>query len=199
MNSDKLDSIWSEQSNLETGLNQDQALQLVRRARIRDTRRKIRLGFFGCNLTIATVLAVWATVSGKSHLAESWPATVSLLTLWATYIEFIRLRMSAAARYKLLSRDIRSALRLTLDQAVVAAREIKILIAVNVLTVIPMTAASVQNLIRGNKMTSEQALSFAILCSIVFGANLLFLSIHYFASLRPRCDLLRKRVESLEP
>jgi len=196
MNTDNLDHIWNKEKN--DGPKTDEALELLRKERTKDKRRKIRLCFFGFNLTLATVIAIWATASGKSRLPESWPATVSLLALWATYIEFIRYRMSDSGRCKLLSQDLRSALRLALGKAVACSREIKILLAVNILTVIPMTIASVQNLMGNNKMTAQQAASFAIFCAIIFGANIVFLSVQYFAKLRPQCHMLRERIESLE-
>jgi hypothetical protein len=196
MSTDNLDNIWNQESK--AGPNSDEALQLVRKERRKNIRWKIRMGFFGFNMTLATVLAIWATASGKSTLSESWPASVGLLVMWATYIEFIRFRLSESARYQTMSQDIRSALGHTLARTMAASREIKMLLAVNVLTIIPMTMASVQNLMGNDKMTSQQAISFGVFSAIIFGANIAFLSIHYFSKLRPQSDLLRERIESLE-
>jgi hypothetical protein len=195
MNTDNLDTIWNQESN--TGPNSEEALQLVRKERRKEARWKIRMGFFGFNMTLVTVLGIWGTASGKSQLSESWPAWVGLLAMWATYVEFIRFRLSESARYQAMSQDIRSALKLTLAKTMAASREIKILLAVNVLTIIPMTIASVQNLLGSDKMTSQQAMSFAVFSGVVLGGNIAFLSVHYFAKLRPQSDLLRERIESL--
>lgn len=196
MNTDNLDNLWN--TGTHTGPTADEALKLIKKESAKDTRRKIRMGFFGFNLTLATAVVIWTMASGKSRLAESWPATVSLLTLWATYLEFIRFRMSESRRFKLLGRDLKSALRLTLDKALATSRELKILLAVNLLTVIPMTVASVQNLLNSDKMTPQNVVGFAVLCAVVFGANIVVLGIHYFARLRPQCDLLQNRIESLQ-
>jgi hypothetical protein len=196
MNTDNLDKLWN--SGTPAGPTADEALELIKKERGKDTRRKIRMGFFGFNLTLATAVVIWATASGKSRLAESWPATVSLLALWATYIEFIRYRMSESRRYELLGRDLKSALRLTLDKTLAASREMKVLLAVNLLTIIPMSVASVQNLLHPGKMTPQNAVSFAVVCAVVFGANIVFLGVHYFARLWPQCKLLQNRIGSLE-
>lgn len=195
MNTDNLDTIWNQESN--TGPTSEEALQLVRMERRKETRWKIRMGFFGFNLTLATALAIWATATGKSQLSESWPASVALLTLWATYIEFVRFRLNEAARYRSMGQDIRSALKLALAKTMAASREIKILLAINALTIIPMTLASMQNLLDSGKMTPQQATSFAIFNAVVLGGNIVVLSVQYFAKLRPQSDLLRGRIDSL--
>lgn len=132
------------------------------------------------------------SLDGLSH------AEIALIVLWATYIEFIRYRMNETIRHRSMSQDLRSALRLTLEKAKASSREIKILLTINILTVIPMTIASVQNLLGSDKMTAQQAISFVIFCALIFGVNIAFLSIQYFAKLRPQCDLLQRRIESLE-
>lgn len=196
MNTDNLDDIWKQETNI--GPNSEEALRLVREDRRKDASWKIRMGFFGFNMTLATVLGIWGTASGRSQLSDSWPAMVGLLAMWATYIEFIRFRLSETARYQTLGQDIRSALKLTLTKTMAASREIKILLAVNVLTIVPMTVASVQNLLGSDKMTSQQAVSFGIFSALILGGNIVFLSVHYLTKLRPQCDLLQERIASIE-
>jgi len=195
MSTENLDNIWKEAST--TGTGTDDVSRLIRKAQASDRRWKIRMGLFGFNLALATALGIWGTVSGRSNLSESWPAAVALLALLATYVEFIRFRMNESARYESMRRDLKSALQRTLTKAMASSREIRILLAVNVLTVVPLTIVSVQNLLGADKMTAQQAVSFAIFCSIIFTANIAFLTFQYFVKLRPQCDLLQKRVESL--
>ncbi|MDA1069428.1 MAG: hypothetical protein O3C43_23385 [Verrucomicrobia bacterium] len=196
MITDNIDNIWNSASNTVT--DTEEPLQLVRKERTKDVRRKIRMSIFGFNLSLATVVALWATVSGKSQLPDSWPALVCLIILWATYLEFIRYRISQSSCDKLKSHDLRTAFQLTLEKARTSLREIQILLAVNLLTIIPMTIVSVQTLLDNGKMTTQQGLGFTIFCLLIFGANIAFLLIQYFSTIRPQCALLQKRIESLE-
>ncbi|MCB1100167.1 MAG: hypothetical protein KDN22_31675 [Verrucomicrobiae bacterium] len=195
MNTSDLEEIWN-QPQTSSLPNAEEALQTFRREQSKVKRRKFCMTMCGFNLALASTLGAWALASGKSAILESWPALVSLIALWATYIEFVLFRRRQSHRFG--QQDIRSVLQVSLRRALASLREIKILLAVNLLTIVPMTLTSVQMLISSDKMTTREALSFGVFGFVVFGLNIAFLAVYGIAKIRPQCHLLRDRLDALD-
>lgn len=197
MNTNELEELWN---GTQSGISPDpdKILKLIRREESKETRRKIRMGLFGFNLTLASVLGGWALASGKATLADAWPALVCLLTLWATYVAFFVCRRRSTHALGLPQRDLRSVFRTMAHRAQSSWREIKMLLVVNVLTVIPLTVASVQRLVGTGKMSTQEAISFAAFALVVFGLNISVLAIYGLTRLRPRYHRLKEHLAMLD-
>ena len=193
MNTHDLDAIWN-CSRSGASPNPDKVMQLVRREETREKRRKIRMALFGFNLTLASVLGAWALASGKTTLSEAWPALVCLVTLGATYVTFLVARRRMATGQGLTQHDIRSVLETLLRRTRASLKETLGLLAVNILTVIPLTIASVQGLTDSGKMSQSEAMSFAFFALVVFGLNIAVLAFYGLTRLRPSCLKLEEQV-----
>lgn len=196
MNENEIEKIWK--SNEASGASTSGIANVIRNERNATTRFKIRMGFFGVNMSLATALGIWALVNDRTSIREAWPAIVSLLALWATYIEFIRFRLGESRRIDRMTDDVRSAVVWALAQTRSTTREVTVLLAVNVLLVIPMTVIGVQSLVASGKMTGQQSLSFGLFSLVVLGGNFVVLFLHRRNTLIPRRDLLERERADLE-
>ncbi|WP_193213643.1 hypothetical protein [Luteolibacter marinus] len=150
------------------------------------------MGFFGFNMSLVTGLGIWALATGRTSMGEAWPAIVTMLALWATYLEFIRFRVAESRRFAPMTNDVRTAIEWTLVQTRAAAREIKLLLAVNALLVVPLTALGARSLMASGKLSGDQSLGFGLFSLIILGGNFAVLFMHRRNTLIPRQQLLER-------
>ena len=176
---------------------QEELNGLARRLNQAERRRRIVLGICAFNTAAAFVLVLSFLFSGRAIAWNEAAPVLGLQVFLAVALALLIRRRAARQReLEMSGRSVLEAARTGLSNVASEIRDIRLMALAGGVAV-PVLAFVVGQLIVSGKMNAQAAWGFALVCSAVIGANVVYQTWRYRRTLAPRRARLAQIMESL--